>query len=305
MPTYDLIASSNVTSSVNNVTFSSIPNTYDDLVVHVSSIYQTNDGSSSNASMFIQMNADTGTSYTYRVYAYNSAGNSIQYSNEVTLSTQDSIPSWLTNGLVGYWPFNGNANDESGTGNNGTVTGSLLTIDRFGSIDKAYSFNGNGDIINTTTPFYNAGSNHSICMWFKLTSSNPTQSLFNTNPHVIEGYNINLQANPLNTIGFGLGNGSSWNIANPIGSYFNYLTDLNNWHILTISTSGNNYQFYIDGVLMYSYNCSTLPSNQISNVVFGGTLVGINGGYFTGALDDIRIYNRALSASEVSYLATH
>jgi hypothetical protein len=67
MPTYDLIASSNVTSSVNNVTFSSIPNTYDDLVVHVSSIYQTNDGSSSNASMFIQMNADTGTSYTYRV----------------------------------------------------------------------------------------------------------------------------------------------------------------------------------------------------------------------------------------------
>jgi hypothetical protein len=67
MPTYDLIASSNVTSAVNNVTFSSIPATYDDLVLHVSSLYQTNDGSPNNSSYFIQMNGDTSSAYTFRI----------------------------------------------------------------------------------------------------------------------------------------------------------------------------------------------------------------------------------------------
>jgi hypothetical protein len=39
----------------------------------------------------------------------------------------------LTTGLVAYWPFNGNANDESGNGNNGTTYGTTLTPDRFGN----------------------------------------------------------------------------------------------------------------------------------------------------------------------------
>lgn len=67
MPTYDLIASSSVSSAVNNVTFSSIPATYDDLVLHVSSLYQTNDGSPNNSSYYIQMNSDTSSAYTFRI----------------------------------------------------------------------------------------------------------------------------------------------------------------------------------------------------------------------------------------------
>jgi opacity protein-like surface antigen len=47
------------------------------------------------------------------------------------------VPSYVpTNGLVGYWPFNGNANDESGNGNNGTVNGASLTTDRFGYLNQ-------------------------------------------------------------------------------------------------------------------------------------------------------------------------
>ena len=52
-----------------------------------------------------------------------------------------------TNGLVGYWPFNNNANDESGNGNNGTVNGATLTTDRFGSSNSAYLFDGIDDFI--------------------------------------------------------------------------------------------------------------------------------------------------------------
>ena len=50
--------------------------------------------------------------------------------------------------LVGYWPFNGNANDESGNGNDGAVNGATtLTIDRFGNSNSAYAFDGINDYI--------------------------------------------------------------------------------------------------------------------------------------------------------------
>ena len=53
------------------------------------------------------------------------------------------VPNYVpSNGLVGYWPFNGNANDESGNGNNGIVNGASLTPDRIGNPNSAYSFNG-------------------------------------------------------------------------------------------------------------------------------------------------------------------
>ena len=58
----------------------------------------------------------------------------------------------LNNGLVAYYPFNGNANDESGNGNDGTVNGATLTTDRFGNTDQAYSFDGN-DYISTIYGF--------------------------------------------------------------------------------------------------------------------------------------------------------
>ena len=56
--------------------------------------------------------------------------------------------SFLTNGLVVYYPFNGNAKDASGNGNDGTVEGAILTADRFGHANSAYYFNGtNSDIL--------------------------------------------------------------------------------------------------------------------------------------------------------------
>jgi hypothetical protein len=61
------------------------------------------------------------------------------------------VPSYVpSNGLVGYWGFNGNANDQSGNGNNGTVNGATLTSDRFGNNNSAYSFDGS----NTKHVYY-------------------------------------------------------------------------------------------------------------------------------------------------------
>ena len=61
-----------------------------------------------------------------------------------------NIPSYVpTNGLVGYWPFNGNANDESGNGNHGTVNGATLSSDRNGAANSAYDFDGVSNFIKT------------------------------------------------------------------------------------------------------------------------------------------------------------
>ena len=56
----------------------------------------------------------------------------------------------LNSGLVAYYPFNGNADDESGNGNNGTVNGATLATDRNGNADSAYSFDGNDDSVEVT-----------------------------------------------------------------------------------------------------------------------------------------------------------
>ena len=66
----------------------------------------------------------------------------------LSISTFAQIPNYVpANGLVGWWPFNGNANDESGNGNHGTVNGATLTQDRFGNANMAYGFDGVDDWI--------------------------------------------------------------------------------------------------------------------------------------------------------------
>jgi hypothetical protein len=77
-----------------------------------------------------------------------------------TVISFSQVPSYVpTNGLVGYWPFNGNANDESGNGNNGTVTSASLRTDRLGNTTGCYEFTSSsskidlGNNINPTTAF--------------------------------------------------------------------------------------------------------------------------------------------------------
>ena len=86
----------------------------------------------------------------------------------LSATTFAQIPSYVpSNGLVGWWPFNGNANDESGNGNNGTVNGATLTTDRFGAADKAYSFDGVNDLIRVAhQTSLNLTGDYSISVWF-------------------------------------------------------------------------------------------------------------------------------------------
>ena len=99
------------------------------------------------------------------------------------------VPNYVpSNGLVGWWPFNGNANDESGNGNDGTVNnGALLIQDRLGNTNAAFLLDGVDDWIQTNTSFLNTDLSHSISIWWMTTDSTKTnQTLFNTSPHTLE-----------------------------------------------------------------------------------------------------------------------
>jgi len=179
-----------------------------------------------------------------------------------TLVYSQSVPSYVpTNGLVGWWGFNGNAQDASGNGNHGTVNGATLTTDRFGNQDGAYSFNGQNNRINITSQIFNLGwQNYTISAWF-LTSNlnnannfNNSSIILNTVPHngiAISYYGTNNPfstsvSNKVSVLG---GNGSGWN-------YFNYGTLVSNnnisahtWNHILLTRNGSNFLLYLNGNL--------------------------------------------------------
>ena len=105
----------------------------------------------------------------------------------LTAATMAQVPNYVpTNGLVGYWPFNGNANDESGNGNNGTVNGATLTSDRFNSLNSCYLFTGTSNEISTTNQFFNNGwANYTISFWFNPSANLLNGCIINTTPHTM------------------------------------------------------------------------------------------------------------------------
>ena len=75
----------------------------------------------------------------------------------------------ITNGLVGYWPLDGDANDTSGNGIHGTVYGAIPTSDQAGNFESAYSFDGANDYIQIpANALLNQSNDFTISVWAKL-----------------------------------------------------------------------------------------------------------------------------------------
>jgi PKD repeat protein len=199
--------------------------------------------------------------------------------------------------LVAYYPFNGNANDESGNGNNGTVNGATLTVDRFGNENKAYSFDHSR--INFPAQFFTMRGDFAINGWIKsLNVSIPTQTILTLNtPHAGFALALNHSDHPGRKITMYVSNaGTAWDYITE-GNFTNYQD--NTWYFISIIKKGNSIFVYNNGV---QTNTVDLGSTPFSIPNAGVSLGGNVGDYFIGALDDFRIYNRALTATEVGAL---
>jgi hypothetical protein len=224
------------------------------------------------------------------------------------LAGNASAQSWLTNGLVAYYPFNGNASDASGSGNNGTVMNAQLTTNRFGQTSAAYTFDGvqsaSGSRIIVTNNLLNLGqAGYTINIWFDSYIYYQGGVLFNTYFHNVGiGMSWSRFTAP-SYAGALIGSGSSWDLRLDGNNYsplaFGQLHS-NTWYCATLTKTGTIYCYYINGRLQFTGTNSLAASYNFND----GFTLGSSGWNETllGAIDDVRIYNRGLSASEVAEL---
>lgn len=207
----------------------------------------------------------------------------------LTASTMAQVPNYVpTNGLVGWWPFNGNTNDESGNGLNGTGAGSpTLTQDRFSVANKAYSFDGIDDYIAVVRNYQTA---FSLSIWFKPSNSSQYNPL-------VDAFDANWEVQLKNTSPTYVSFITSSNYQEFISTQ---ATTTNNWYHLVCTCSSNTVTFYLNGNQTDQYTVSPLPNN-IGSYYFGASLTGADQ-FYNGKLDDIGIWNRALSQQEITDL---
>ncbi|MFZ4414738.1 MAG: LamG-like jellyroll fold domain-containing protein [Bacteroidales bacterium] len=217
-----------------------------------------------------------------------------------------NVPSYVpTNGLVGWWPFNSNANDESGNGNNGTVNGATLSTDRFGNSEKAYSFN-NNDIFIQNSFFNNGWENYSLSIWFLSNDlKKSTQTIYNTSPdHVGEGLIINHYSKP-NLLTHWKNsdfNNGSWDIFS--GNPFKYdgFKD-SQWYHIVVVKNGGTYSYYINGLFDKNTTVTKSAMQQMNGMRLGFTgYAFIVDHHLNGKLDDFGVWNRALTDQEITKL---
>ncbi|MCF8255711.1 MAG: T9SS type A sorting domain-containing protein [Bacteroidia bacterium] len=216
------------------------------------------------------------------------------------------VPNYVsTNGLVAWWPFTGNSKDSSGYGFNGIVSGATLTIDRFGKANKAYSFNGvSSKITGPTNALLNLAHNRTISVWMKSTDSISDAGIIGYLSNGHNGYQILLKSSGKiasmedNWTG-GANNPptNGWDFANSTNS--SYLND-NIWHNVVSVRANDTTRIYIDGVLQNTSYTALIPNFNSSSITIGSS----NGSsqFFKGSIDEIGIWNRALSPLELSNL---
>ncbi len=217
--------------------------------------------------------------------------------------TMAQVPSYVpTDSLKGWWGFNSNANDQSGKGNNGTVNGATLTTDRFGNANSSYNFNGNQQniVLNNLTSALTKGI--TISYWIKIPNNGGGTAIVQCNP-TPPNYSPTFQITHSNTLQHNLISNSCsntsglWDTTNNISGF---------WHHIIVSVDNLNFtnKLYIDGLLTkstQSFNFTNC-SNSNSTLRIGGQWLNADAQWFIGQIDDIGIWNRALTQTEISNL---
>ena len=220
--------------------------------------------------------------------------------------------------MVAYYPFNGNANDETGNGFDGLVQGATLTTDRFGNPNSAYSFDENQRILILSSEKEDLYP-ISISLWYLATSipSKGCSNIFSKySMGCWNGYDILTgDFTKVGDVDSYLNNGlgvEPWYLRDSQNKVIGYYGEppflqrnisLNTWYhyVFVIDETGG--KIYANGILI-DYHPWTGTAGPCSNT-YMWTIGEPYTGWFHGKIDDICIYNRALTQDEVTYLFTH
>lgn len=225
----------------------------------------------------------------------------------LSISLSAQIP---VNGLKAHYQFNGNANDNSGNGNNGVVSGATLTSDRFGNANSAYLFNGINNKITLTNANLSLPDSFSVSSWVSINNLSPS----NYDAPIISQWNGTTSGTRKFAVGYRRINtqiGMSLYLCNASNTQFDYYPinwnpQVSTWyHFVTIFKPGVYVKTYVNGVLHYSSTTSipailTTPTNP--QIEIGHMVASLGNYWFNGSIDDIRIYDRILNQTEISTL---
>jgi len=302
-----------ITSPTNNQTISagiSLSANASDSLVGVAGVQFLLDGvpvgtvASAPYTISVQTTTLTNASHQITAIATNNIG-TIATSTPVTVTVQN-VFTGPTVGLVGYWSFDSayvsgaTLFDQSGYNNNATAISALSVP---GPVGQALHFDGSSSYVQVTSSLaaqqvYDLVGDLSLSLLIQTTNSSRTETLITKLASGGAGSGYILRTTSLGTVqlAFGVSNiaGGS-NVATDV-------TKINdgNWHrVIAVIKLGTSVTFYIDGQFSSTYTMNSVAGTASTFLQFGLDPYPPNGTYFTGNMDEVRVYNRALSGSDV------
>jgi uncharacterized protein (TIGR02145 family) len=218
----------------------------------------------------------------------------------------------LDSGLVAYYPFNGNAEDESGNGNDGTMNGGSIGRDRFGVTNSSMELNGMGEYVMVPhNDLLNLTGDLTLSGWVYITEvpqfrtsytlvTKRSQSSFHQFPFLLSvNYQFGLPTDYAQLL-FVSANNGTYQFLGSAGD----IVKTGQWVQLLSVVKDDRLALYLNGIEVLE--APTVPrddrSNQAPLLIGSGARSDIPAEFFKGQLDDIRIYNRALTEAEVAAL---
>lgn len=232
----------------------------------------------------------------------------------VLTTTTTAFAAVTTDGLVAYYSFDGNANDQSGNGHDGTVNGATLTTDRFGAPGSAYSFDGIDDYISVDYAAAFQLPVITLSAWVR-----PTVDLSaGAAAHAVvvgRGEDIATDRAAFNLM---VGNAAStW--ANGTAAFYENAADseqffdtnvypaVGSWtHLVASRAADGELNIYSDGALIGHWLSTPAPADSLQDLLIGAywyrptAPTAFITDFFTGAIDDVAIYNRALTPDQIA-----
>jgi hypothetical protein len=226
-----------------------------------------------------------------------------------TRTLNDSVPRNTlpvsTEGLVAYYPFEGNARDASDNGNDATMHRIEWTVDRFGQKERAARFNGVDSVIVKASPRLSADSfnEKTVCGWFRSDDSKQYAAMLFGIGAPGYGKNFQVGVGSRSVTGLpvvwrvnGYGDDQDYRTAVPVDKFFD-----GKWHHCAVTYCRGSTKVFFDGELLSEtdqYAYETDPTK----IVIGAEITGA-GWNFHGDLDDVAVFSRALGETEIKRLS--
>jgi hypothetical protein len=209
-------------------------------------------------------------------------------------------PAFLKDGLVAYYPFNGNANDESGNGNNPSTVNGTFVDSRLNEKLSAISFNGVNQEVDFPKSPLPSLQQSTMSVWVKpntLMQSSIVYQVGNDGASAATAQGIGIGVGD-NSQGLGVGNQLNIVVSGGevIPTPYRFTSD-NKWAMLTVTANNNSIIVYVDGERIFNKTVDYIKVPTLMHIGSSGPIR-----FFNGCVDDVRLYGRALSEFEVKAL---